>query len=489
MGILDIFSRSRNGEITSPNGHAGAKSPSNVNALRQRDIDLDIAYAKTRLQNDRTIAPTLGATTSPILQITRTRHEDRASVEQLLKEYHAARRHNPTLDAVIRNRRTLEGDLVIESEDENLQAFLRDIAENVLVGGLAGRSSLKGIDTYLRMVSDSADEYGLGVGEMIIQEQGQAIERLFVCDARTLSTQDRERSGIHQLFVHKKDGKRRIDDLPTVQVLSFSYSTDGPWPAPLAWSALQMVETILRMGESAANEYWRFGTKTLHTVQEYEPEAAAEIDSQARASGDDEGTNTTQIEVPLSLYLVKEGMADVFAALRSGRAADLFSFIAGGKMRTEVLGGTDIGIMDKLREHWSLFDGVLVALSETPVFMYPHLMQSGEGLGSERARVQILLSIASAVRRNGIRGRIAREVLDMALVLAGDARQLGRYNLRFESAAILDKKYEAEARKIEAEAESVQIENTAQKYDEGGTRRFAGEAERELEEKGIYMGA
>lgn len=478
MALKDFFTR------TKTNGHVPKKELARV----LREADLAVSWMKTRLQNDRTIAPSLGSTASPILQITRKRHEDGKRTEELLREYHAIRRYNPTLDAVVRNRRTLEGDIVIDAEDEGLQQALRDFAESVPVGALAGRSSLKGLNTYLRMSADSADEYGLGVGEIVIDASGRMIDRLYICDSRALSTRDINNDGIYQLFVQKKAGKQRIDDMPTVQVLSFSYATDGPWPAPLAWSALQVCETILRMGESAANEYWRFGDKTLITYQEYDPEAAAEIDSQARDSGDDEGDNVTPIEVPLSLFLAKEMFADAFAARRVGDVADLFTFITGGTMRTEVLGGTDIGIMDKLREHWSLFDGVLVALSNTPVWMYPHLVQSGEGLGSERSRAQALIASTDAHRRNAIRERVAREVLDMHLVLNGEARQLGRYDLSFESASILDAKFAAETRKVEAEAEAQEIENVAQKYDEGGTRRFLLEAARELEEKGLYMG-
>lgn len=469
-----------------------SKAKADLVASRQKEQHIlrSAAYRAVALHQDRTLAPDLAGSQHPILQITDRLLGSTDDLAEWLKVSHAMRRYSPTLDAAIRNRRTLEGDLVITSDDDGLVEMLKDFAEQVNVGALEGRSSLKGLNTYLRMISDGSDEYGLCAGEQLLSDNLKEIGRLFVCDSRALTVKDDDEDGLYGLYVTKKASAQvRIDDKPLVQTCSFSYSTDGPWPSSLAWAAVQSVENALRMTESTANMWWRFGSPTLITTQEYDPEAALDMDISATTTTEDDDPGASRAEAvnaPEALILAMNAIHEAMQHRRSGRVSDIGVFVAGGKMRTEVLGGTEVGVLAFLLEHMSLFEAHVILSSETPDWMYPNLVRKGDGLGSDRARLMALIAAAGAHRRNTVRRRLAMEILDLHLILQGDARHLGRYDVTFESSILLDARFDAETDRFEAEAESIRIENAAQKYEDGGARRFQGEAERELEEMGVY---
>lgn len=82
--------------------------------------------------------------------------------------WHLMRQYSPTLDNVINICRMLEGDTVIRSEDEGLERELTERYRSIPIGYMASEASQTGLSSYLNLMADAADEYGLGVGEMLV---------------------------------------------------------------------------------------------------------------------------------------------------------------------------------------------------------------------------------------------------------------------------------------------------------------------------------
>lgn len=411
----------------------------------------------------------------PILTLTNRAYASGPRHDLQLVVFHAMRQYCPTLDAAIKNRRTLEGDAHVESEDEGLADALNEFVHDVPVGYIGGRATLRGLNTYANMMADNADEYGLSAGEILTDERGQEVTRLVVPNARTLSMRDDDSDGIHELYQQSRTGLVRIDDAALVQTLSFSASSETPWPYPLAWSLVKSTEAVMRMFEAVINGWWRFGDPSLLNIIEYDADATPErVDV---AAGPD---SHTSVEVPSAIIMLKESLEAVMAARRGGRVGDAYAYVDGGKLRSETLGSIDQTIMRYFTDHATLFDGHIIAQSRTPVWMYPSQKMRGEGLGSQLSQNEALVASVDARKRNRLKQRLMYEVIDTYLLLSGDAQHIGRYEIVFDEVSILDDKIEAEAIKTRAEAEAQIIENAVQLYDEAGARRFQGEADQYL---------
>jgi hypothetical protein len=407
-----------------------------------------------------------------------------------LLTYHLMRRYSPTLNNVIRICRALEGDLVIKSDDEGLERELTDWARQVDVGYLAGNASFTGLDTYLNVMAAAADEYGLGVGEMALMDNGRGVDRLVTPNVRTLTTADRDGDGLEELYQSQATAsvartqqrtQRRLDDKETVQTLAFRPTAEGAWPQPLAWSAIQSTEAVMRMYESVLNGWWRFGDPSLLTTMEFSDDASPQMVTLPGA-----GPDGTDLEVPAALLMLKDSLKKVMQARRSGEVGDAFGFSDGGQVESSTLGQVDSTLMEYFQEHASVFDAHVVSAAPLPSFLFPHIQQSGDGLGSSRSQSMASIAASETVSRNNRKRPIARKVLNTELALRGDSQFVGQFRVEFEGVDILDDKLRAEAAAKEAEAEATQIQNVVQKYTEDGERRFGGEAERALEEKGVY---
>lgn len=162
--------------------------PNDRSAPTGQDLPSALAAAHAAAQLTAAADPRVAGASStgmhPVLQITQrlpgsgTGHHVQLAVFALLREY------LPILDAAIGNRRTLEGALVVESDDPRLSEEMNAWLEEIPVGYLGGRATQRGLNLYLDLIADSADEFGLGVGEMLISENARAIERLVVPSAR-----------------------------------------------------------------------------------------------------------------------------------------------------------------------------------------------------------------------------------------------------------------------------------------------------------------
>jgi len=415
-------------------------------------------------------------TRHPILQITRHRYGHGHFKELQLIVYHVMRRYVPTLDSAIKNRRMLEGELKVGSDDEGLKGAIEDFIQSVSVG-YSSDAPQKGLDTYLDLLSDKADEYGLVAGETRID--GSSIERLVVPNPRTLTLEDRDGDGLDELCQTQRSRapdtqQRRIGNSDRVHTLTFSQPTEEGWPRPMAWSLVTQTEAVLRMYEAVANGWYRFGDPSMLFTEEYDEDTNPPVESE-------DGN-----QVPTSIQSLASQIADVMAKRKKGKTADAFHSVKGASVGAEVIGNVDASLMQHFGDHQSKYNGLIVAASQTPRWMYPNLEMSGDGMNASRAQNENSLAAEAAKKRDRRRLRIARDVIDRYLTLQGDARFTGRYELKWNRQSLANRKLEAEARKLEAEGDAQHVKNANVLFSSDGVRRFDGDAEAYLEDKDVY---
>jgi len=116
-------------------------------------------------------------------------------------------------------------------------------------------------------------------------------------------------------------------------------------------------------------------------------------------------------------------------------------------------------------------------------------LQRGDGLGSNRSQSMAAIAATATKRRNRLKATLAKQVLDTELTLRGDSQFVGEYRIGFEAVDILDDKHRAEAALSDAQADAQRVQTAVQLWTDDGERRFGGEAERMLEEEGVYPSA
>lgn len=429
----------------------------------------------------------------PILQMTErtfgwgTRHK----TQMLL--WHAMREYVPILDAAIENRRWIEGNVVIESEDERLQDELRDWWRSVPVGYLGNRASQAGADRYLNMLAETADEYGLSAGEALLGEQGRSIRRLVVPNARTLGTSDRDGDGIYELYQNDVDRLEhdaveaeniyRLDNRPTVNVLAFRASTESEWPYPMAWSLKRVAEAFLRIFESVINGWWRFGDPSIHFSAEYDADSDFEMVTEEYEDADG---NTQTVSTPAAMRQLQDVIQAVMDARREGEVGDAYTWIDGGEISQEVIGQIDSTLMEYVDEHYGMIAAQIIEHSQTPPWLYPSIKQTGDGLGSERAQQMTLLADSAAGDRNEVKLDVARDLIDLYLTVTGQASAVGNYSLSIDRPGLMNEKVQAETDLTRAKAEHQYLKNAGLGWGPDGEPRMEGGAESYLERNNVY---
>src|SRR5690606_2568127 len=126
-------------------------------------------------------------------------------------------------------------------------------------------------------------------------------------------------------------GSRRIDDSPLVQTLTFSATSEHPWPVPLAWPLVKTTEAVLRMYESVINGWWQFGDPSLAVRFNYDKDA-----SPATTTAIQYGKGA---DVPVEVLMLKEGLEAVMAARRQGKVGHVYGWSTGGSVEIDPLGG------------------------------------------------------------------------------------------------------------------------------------------------------
>ena len=407
----------------------------------------------------------VGGARHPVLQITEQMNGAGLAHDVQLLVLHAMRRYYPTLDAAIKLRRVLEGDVYPECDDEVLEDELRERWETIPVGYVDGPGSVTGGNAYLDALADGADEYGLAAGEIVLGEDGRP-ERLVVPCPRTLSMRPTGDGVRRRYELHHSTGARseRLQGA-LVQTLAFRATTEGPWPEALAWTLVATTETVLRMYGSVGAAWWRFGDPSLLLGLEYDKDA------------DPDTTSVAGVTVPSELLGFKNTVETVMQARRSGRVGDAYVATVGAKIQNQVLGDVDATLMRYFREQTSALDSLLVPLSDVPVWLFPSIQRTGDGLGGSLSQNQASIATTGAHKRNWKKRRLGKRALDAMLVADGDAALVSRYTMEATEVNILDEQLIAETRLTTANAVAAEIENAVQLFDdETGAPRFQGEA-------------
>ena len=403
--------------------------------------------------------------------------------------FHLMRKYSPTLHHAIWMCRWLEGDISVESEDEDLQEELSEWIETIDVGYFAESGAMTGLDTYLNLMASGADEYGLAVGEMIPNDEATAINRLVVPNVRTLTASDNDNDGLYELYqsqtISIDDGTQRqltrIDNSPFTQTITFRPSSEDVWPDPLAWAAVQSTEVVMRMYQSVLNGWHRHGDPTLLNKLEFDSDSDIKTVTLPGAAADG-----GDMEVPQALFVLADRLKEAANARRRGEVKDANVYVDGGSLTSETLGNVDSTLLKYFRDHASVFDGHIISAAPLPSFLFPHIDGGGDGLGSARSQSMASIAAAATERRNRKKRALARQTIDMHLVLSGRSDAVGRYSVATDSVDVMDDKLRAEAAKIQEAANKERIANLVQLYTEAGQRRFTGEVERQLEESGLY---
>lgn len=390
----------------------------------------------------------------------------------LLDVYHLIRENIPIIDAAIRNRRTLEGHPVIWAEDEGLAEYLNEVCREMPVGYLGESATLRGMHRITNAISEAADEYGFGGAESQLEESGRGIKRVVVPTPRNFRLGTMNDAGQYPIFYRdpKIAREERVDNLPTWSFLSFNYSTDSIWPVPLAWSLLKNSEIMLRAVAAVAIAWWRYGDPPQLFGLEYDKDANPKT---TVIQGDEDAQS---VEVPVAMEQLLAAAKGAYADRLAGKVSDMFTWIKGGSVKVQSIGDVRDTLARYYREQMEYHDALVVSLSDTPRWMYPQLQNRGEGMGSNLSQNEALIASTAAERRQAERNRVVRRILDLHLVLSGEARYVGQYEVRNEAASLIDDKVQAETAKVAAEAEAQVIENTALLYNEDGSPRFSGPA-------------
>lgn len=392
-----------------------------------------------------------------------------------LEAYHQIRKALPIVESAFKNRRILEGEAIFMSDDPKLAEMLNEMAADVPFGYLGESATFRGLYQFMSALSTAADEYGLSGYEMIVDESGRQFERLLVPSPKNIEIEmDR---GSRQQFIYYRDrlgAKRvRVDDLPTWGFLAFTHTTDEIWPPPLCWSLMSNAEVQMRALRAAAIQWWRYGDPALLFTIEFDKDASSDT---IEVLTDEVIDGERQVaEVSKTLYQLMGAVDGAMHSRKQGKSADAYASAHGGTYDVKTVGDVDATLARYFVDHVQYHDSHVVALSQTPSWMYPQLTRS-DGMNSNRSQMEAVVSSVAAVRRQKERNRVIRRIMDLLLVLQGDARYVGKYWIETESASIIDAKAEADAAKTEAEAEAILLDNIMTQFDENGKRLFKGDA-------------
>lgn len=387
----------------------------------------------------------------PVLQLTSNLPGAGVGHSVQLALFHALREAIPDLDRSIGLRREIEGELVVEAEDDATQDLVEDFAENVPVGFISGETPVTGVNAYVDLLADRSDEYGMAAGERLLTENEDGIARLLVPDSRTLFLRAEEETRPngqprYELYQRLENGGKQRASGPRVDLLAFRPPAEGHWPAPMVWGCDFMGELFLRIFTSMVNAYWRYGDPSQLFQVALDPEASV---------------STDQSGMPDVVSELQARVDEAMQARLRGDVADVHIGIKGGKVERDVLGDPAESLADYVTDHYTVIVSQIIGKANVPSFLFPGFDLPGGGIGAERYQTEARLCSGAAARRRTRKEKIARAVIDEHLVLSGNARAVDRYELRTEAASIEDENLEEETRQASANADQVILDNAS----------------------------
>lgn len=389
-----------------------------------------------------------------------------------LELYHSLRELIPVLNDAISKRRAVEGLFCVETGSDATDALINAFIDEVPIGYVPESPLEHGLNTFLDLLSDSADEYGLGIGEIDVSARGRRIKRLLTPDMRTFSMADEDNDGDYQLYQTQNGVRTQIDGS---KLLRLTFSTGGAyiWPRPMAWGLPFVTELLVRMIAAANNGWLRFGDPWFVALVRYAMGHAPQP--------------TKQNSDPI-LDSLKKQIETLYTNRKIGKSGDAFFSVAGAEeVEFKRPVDVDASILKFFAEHQSVVSEQIWSRSDLPSWLMPGAKRSGSGLSSDRFEQEAILASDATRRRQDKKARIAKGVIDYFLLTQKRLDLIGSYQIVWKAEELASQRYKAETREIEAKTVKNVIENAELLFDEEGKPRFDNEARSYLEKHHVLQ--
>lgn len=379
-----------------------------------------------------------------------------------LEFFHILRRMLPVLNSAFEKRRALEGAVVFTSKDKGLQRELNEICKQIPVGYMSGGTT-RGLNVYLDALLTASDEYGLGVGEIILDPGGRMIEKLIIPDMRSFALEKvltRERRvPEYRLMQSTEEGLLPVNG-PFVHRVGLATDGDDPWPHPLAFGLESISEILVRMF-IAVNNLWQRVADAGQIFQ-----IVYDKDAELPETVERPGPDGTMVDVDANLAVLYDELIKFNQAKHLGLAADIPMSLIGGKVEKEAIFDHPAtnSLAPYLHQHYPFIEGQVIDKSQVPYTMFSSSTMKGDGMGSNRSQLLGDYATKAAMQRQGHKLRVAESVIDAWLLFDRAESFIGKYEVEFVAVSAMDEKLTAEADKTRAEAHAAWIQNALMLY-------------------------
>lgn len=398
---------------------------------------------------------------TPIDVLVRRLSKGNISLETELHLRHTLRENLSDLQTALLMRRALEGDLIINSKDEGLQEELRAFAKWIPIGYVTNKDLTTGLDLYLDIMADTADEYGPAVGE--IGYEGRRPSRLLTPDMRTFRLKNNPGQEFGSKLIQIQDGREVPIQGPAIQILAFKGSSSTRWPPSLMCGAELPGEALLRMITSLNSLWLKAGDPPIMYSIEYDKEAPVATSTETDPDG-----NTVIVDP--NLQALASAVQEVKDARRRGMMAEIVISIVGGTVKAEpVFGDVTTASLSKDPEpHFRIASGLLAQLTEVPSWVFASGNNKAEGMGSNRSNNEAALAIGAAERRRRRIMPLARQIINAFILGERSTRSINNFTFEWTAPNIINEKLVEETRASRATADSTFVRTSFELYNPEG---------------------
>jgi len=403
----------------------------------------------------------IGGGNTPIETLVQRLSPNNISLQHELYLRHAIRSNLSDVTTALLYRRALEGDLVIESDDQVLEEELREWASSIPVGPILGEGAPMGLNLYLDIMADTADEYGLAVGEKAYR--GRRLERLLTPDMRTFDLERVQGSSASRLVQDQTGNKVPIEG-GTIHSLVFKGSSTKRWPPAMIDGAVLPAEALLRMIISMNTIWLKAGDPPMLYSIQYEKDAPVPKTTFTLPDG-------STVTADKNLQQLYSAINQVKQARRRGIMAEIVLSVVGGEIKADPVFGdvTTAGLVKEAEPHFRIASGLIAQLSELPDWLFASGTNKVEGLGSNRANAQASIAFSAAERRRRKISPIARDILNAHLLAERSTRSVDNFRLSWSVPSIINEEIVERTRREASAADVGFIRASYELYNpEGG---------------------
>jgi len=370
------------------------------------------------------------------------------------------RRILPIVDNVFMMRRALEGPICAVSDSDEISRLINEeFIQSAPVGFIETGGAARGLNIWLDGLATAADEYGMGVGEMLFDISTRQFDRFILPDMRAFSllpvnSGQRPESNnglprLHRLMFNREGGGAPVEVRgANIYRLAFRHDGDSVWPLPMMFGLECVAEIVMRM-YLGTNNLWMRSADPSNLFQLIYDKDARLADTMTFTQPDGQ-----EVTVDRNLVALANQLRQYDQSKYLGYAANLAFQFKGAEMKHDTLFNVGESLAAYFREHDTAIKGEIVDASQTPHFLYANGTSSSDGgLGSLRSQVVAGIAQSAASQRRGYKLAIARSVINTWLLSINRADAVSQYELMAESVPLTDQKIDAEARKINSEAD------------------------------------